>query len=491
MAIGGGTINDPDAEGNITQWGDRKFRIEPGFKAIQGTRDDEGGLIERGRGGVRQYYTGIDKETGKITVYRASQLGRDDPLGSYDSNGNFVPAEGNRGVFATKSEIEHFSDEENYKKTKRLAEKIASDQWEKEGKPDPPGDPYEKIYGTKRPQEGDEDFDERLKEGASLPDPEKAKVEGRKKYSTTLEFPTGITDFFQDKLRISVLKFEPAEVEGDLYVDKVKVNRPWFLAQKTIAETKIEGGSPFKSSKSPLSDRKPIGSVVLPIPDGVTDANAVVYGEDTMNPLQLAGSNVALKTLLESGKMDGGEALASSLRTAAESGNVPEALSSLLIGSAIGKDASNLLARTSGKIFNNNLQLLFSGPTLRPFNFSYVLSPRDQKESDNVKRIIRMFKQSMAVQTDNVGIYLHAPNTYRLEFLDATLDQHAFLPRIKECVLKGFEVNYMPTNSYMTYDDTSMVQYQLTFAFQEVDPIFNSDYGNLKGIDSADTEIGF
>ena len=102
-----------------------------------------------------------------------------------------------------------------------------------------------------------------------------------------------------------------------------------------------------------------------------------------------------------------------------------------------------------------------------------------------------MFKQSMAVQTDNVGIYLHAPNTYRLEFLDATLDQHAFLPRIKECVLKGFEVNYMPTNSYMTYDDTSMVQYQLTFAFQEVDPIFNSDYGNLEGIDSLDKEIGF
>ena len=49
----------------------------------------------------------------------------------------------------------------------------------------------------------------------------------------------------------------------------------------------------------------------------------------------------------------------------------------------------------------------------------------------------------------------------------------------------------MPTNSYATYDDTSMVQYQLTFAFQELDPIFNDDYGNLEGIDSQDTEIGF
>ena len=485
MAIGGGDLNDDD-----TKWGDRKFRIEPGFKAVQGTKEEEGGLIQRGRGGVRQYYTGINKETGEITVYRAGQLGSDDPLGTYDKDGNFTPAQNKNGKnFATKSELEYFNNPENYEKTKRLSERIATDQWEKEGKPTPPGDPYEKIYGTERPKDGE------LTEGgisdlSDLPDPETAEVLARKKYSTTLEFPTGITDFAQDKLRISVLKFEPAETGGDLFVDKVKVHRG-ILAQKTIQEVRIEGGSPFQQSRGALSDRVPIGAVVLPIPDGVTDANAVTYGEDTMNPLQLAGSNIALKSLLNDGKMDGGDAMATTLRTAAESGQVPDALANLLVGSAVGKDASNLLARTKGKIFNNNLQLLFSGPTLRPFTFSYVLSPRDQKESDEVKRIIRMFKQSMAVQKDNVGIYLHAPNTYRLEFLNAALFEHEFLPRIKECVLKAFEVNYMPTNSYMTYDDTSMVQYQLTFAFQELDPIFNDDYGNREGVDSQDTEIGF
>ena len=484
MAIGGGELNDDD-----TKWGDRKFRIEPGFKAVQGTKEEEGGLIQRGRGGVRQYYTGIDKETGEITVYRAGQLGSDDPLGTYDKDGNFIPAEGDRGRFATNSELEYFSNPENYEKTKRLSERIATDQWEKEGKPTPPGDPYEKIYGTERPKDGE------LTEGgisdlSDLPDPETAEVLARKKYSTTLEFPTGITDFAQDKLRISVLKFEPAETGGDLFVDQVKINRP-LLGQKVIQEVRIEGGSPFQQSRGALSDRVPIGAVVLPIPDGVTDANAVTYGEDTMNPLQLAGSNIALKSLLNDGKMDGADAIATTLRTSAESGQIPDALANLLVGSAVGKDASNLLARTKGKIFNNNLQLLFSGPTLRPFTFSYVLSPRNQKESDDVKRIIRMFKQSMAVQKDNVGIYLHAPNTYRLEFLNAALFEHEFLPRIKECALKAFEVNYMPTNSYMTYDDTSMVQYQLTFAFQELDPIFNDDYGNREGVDSQDTEIGF
>ena len=150
MAIGGGDLNDDD-----TQWGDRKFRIEPGFNAVQGTKEEEGGLIQRGRGGVRQYYTGINKETGEITVYRAGQLGSDDPLGTYDKDGNFTPAQNKNGKnFATKSELEYFNNPENYEKTKKLAERIASDQWEKEGKPTPPGDPYEKIYGTERPEEG-------------------------------------------------------------------------------------------------------------------------------------------------------------------------------------------------------------------------------------------------------------------------------------------------------------------------------------------------
>ena len=484
MAIGGGVLNDDD-----TQWGNRKFRFDPGFKAVQGTKEQEGGLIQRGRGGERQYYTGINKETGEVTVYRAGQLGSDDPIGTYDKNGNFQPATNKNGKnFGTNSELEYFSNQNNADKIIKTSEKIASDEWEKAGKPTPPGDPYEKIYNKPRPEEGEgEDGDvQNLSDITS----KAATIKARKKYSTTLEFPTGITDFFQDKLRISVLKFEPAEIKGDLFVDKVKVHRG-ILAQKTLTEVRIEGGSPFQQQRGALADKKAIGAVVLPIPDGVTDANLVTYGEDKLNPLQLAGANVALKTLMNDGKMDGGDAMATTLRTAAESGQVPDAVANLLIGSAVGKDANNLLARTSGKIFNNNLQLLFTGPTLRPFTFQYVLSPRDQKESDNVRKIIRMFKQSMAVQRDDVGIFLHAPNTYRLEFLDGSLLSHQFLPRIKECALKGFEVNYMPTNSYMTYDDTSMVQYQLTFQFQELDPIFNDDYENLEGDDSGDIEIGF
>ena len=291
-------------------WGNRKFRFDPGFKAVKGTRDQENGNIGRGRGGERQYYTRIDKETGAVTVYRAGQFRNDDILGTYDKNGEFQPAidEGNGKPNATKSETEYFKNNENADKIIKTSERIASDEWEKAGKPTPPGDPYEKIYNKPRPEgDGGEGDIQDLSDITS----KAATIKARKKYSTTLEFPTGITDFFQDKLRISVLKFEPAETGGDLFVDKIKMRRlGGIVADKNLTEVRIEGGSPFQQQRGALANKIAIGAVVLPIPDGVTDANLVTYGEDKLNPLQLAGANIALKTLLNKGSMDGGDAFA-------------------------------------------------------------------------------------------------------------------------------------------------------------------------------------
>jgi hypothetical protein len=56
------------------------------------------------------------------------------------------------------------------------------------------------------------------------------------------------------------------------------------------------------------------------------------------------------------------------------------------------------------------------------------------------------------------------------------LRPHGFLPRIKECALLSVGVNYMPENSYMTYENTSMVSYSLSLSFQELESLYNDDY---------------
>ena len=148
------------------------------------------------------------------------------------------------------------------------------------------------------------------------------------------------------------------------------------------------------------------------------------------------------------------------------------------------------LARTEGAILNNNLALLFKGPTLRTFTFQFILSPRDAGEARQVQQIIRALKQSSAAQRTPGGLFLGAPNTFRLEFMKGN-SRHRFLPRIKKCALLSTGVNYMPENSYMTYEDSSMVSYSLSLAFQEIEALYNDDYDNDldKPVEELSTEI--
>ena len=80
-----------------------------------------------------------------------------------------------------------------------------------------------------------------------------------------------------------------------------------------------------------------------------------------------------------------------------------------------------------------------------------------------MQKIIREFKQSSAVQRTKGEIFLAAPNTYALQFFKGPVP-HKFLPQIKECALLSVGVNYMPENSYMTYEDSSMVSYSLSLS---------------------------
>jgi hypothetical protein len=40
---------------------------------------------------------------------------------------------------------------------------------------------------------------------------------------------------------------------------------------------------------------------------------------------------------------------------------------------------------------NPNMELLFQGPQLRPFNFTFRLSPRDQKEAEASQIYYKIF----------------------------------------------------------------------------------------------------
>ena len=149
-----------------------------------------------------------------------------------------------------------------------------------------------------------------------------------------------------------------------------------------------------------------------------------------------------------------------------------------------------LLSRTAGAAINNNLELLFQGPQLRSFTFTFRLTPRNNKEATTIKQIIRTFKTSMVPEATSSNLFLLAPNIFNVSYLisakgsdgKGTLQLHPYLNKLKRCALKDFSVSYTPDNQYMTYQDGSMTAYELNMTFAEIDPVLANDYKNISDV---------
>ena len=239
-------------------------------------------------------------------------------------------------------------------------------------------------------------------------------------------------------------------------------------------------------------NRKSIGTVILPIPGGIQDSQQVQWGSDSMTPMQIAMSNVALAGITQGmGAMvdAGGNALT---EATASGEDVKKALANTLAGQAAG--AGKLLTRTTGAVMNPNMDLLFNSPNMRNFSFQFRLAPRDKKEAMKVVKIIRFFKQGMAAIRSKSRLFLKSPHTFRLAYKHKSEEgaawgknDHPYLNKFKECALGGFTVNYTPDGQYATYEDGVMASYQISMNFQEIEPVYNDDYGN----DTFPEEIGF
>mgnify|MGYP001227336151 CR=1 FL=1 len=322
---------------------------------------------------------------------------------------------------------------------------------------------------------------------------------GKKGSYGNMFYPSFIERSAQDKLKITILEFAPkkrktkqVQKTRDVFVKDGYYNPnstagsvtvgpipKYTKKQENFTDTVFSDprdNFTFDSRKRVEFGKRTLGSILLPIPDGISDVNKVDYKDGNLNPAQAFFADSVSAAFLGEGEGPG-ETIADAFDAAGKkSEDVKKALGGFFASKTLGLSGNEVLARTQGQIFNNNLELLFNGPTLRDFNFQFKISPRDDDETKQVKKIIRALKQSSAVQKSKSGIFLVSPNTYKLEFKQGNRGPQSFLPKFKECALLQVSVNYMPEGSYMTYEDTSMVTYLLTLSFREIEPIFNSDY---------------
>lgn len=278
---------------------------------------------------------------------------------------------------------------------------------------------------------------------------------------------------------------------NDAYLEKVMVSYPTTIDEKQdrikFTAKVYEGRKDInisdvgKFSLGVKNISKTLGHVILPIQPSITDDNGVEWGGANLNPIQAYAASASLGMIdAPGGDITGAAAralneAAQQFKTEMREEGYKRAISMYFAQEAVG--AQNFLSRTSASVLNPNLELLFNGPTLRPFNFTFRLSPRSAEEAKNVKIIINFFKRAMAVKTAKSAVFLKAPNVFQIEYQSGT-GQHKSLNKIKECALLGCNVDYTPDGTYMTFNDEekTMTSYQLTLRFSELDPIYSEDY---------------
>jgi len=254
------------------------------------------------------------------------------------------------------------------------------------------------------------------------------------------------------------------------------------------------------------------GTIILQIPSDIKDGNSANYGDSKMNTLtgaaagaisggMKAGAELVKALGNEKSFADAGNQIkediganltpgeTSALLSAAQQGLTAKATSAAMGIFGANVSTEQLLARQSGQIFNPNLELLFNGPTLRSFSFSFKMTPRSAQEARQCKLIIRSFKQNMAPKTggDTIGgsaVFMKTPNLFELRYRKGNSD-HPFLNKFKQCFLTNCAVNYTGEGVYATYDDATPISMQLDLTFKEIEPIYFDDY------DKSPTGVGF
>ena len=269
-------------------------------------------------------------------------------------------------------------------------------------------------------------------------------------------YPAGQIDGEYDHVLFTIFEYVPAGTAG---------------VQAIVSGA----GRPTDRMKNPTT----VGSVILPMPKNIADSNSVSFSGDKMNALQAAGSSIVQGILSDNPVDQTSQALANiSGAMVSNKGQLKDFVRGAVTKDIIG--GGNVLTRTTGAVLNSNLELLFSGPELRTFQFQYTMTPRDKKEAASCKQIIRMFKKAMAPKLKEGALFLYTPNMFFVDFIHKG-GVHPFLNRIKPCALTTFGVTYTPDNAYMTYEDGSPVAYNLSFSFQEIEPIYDTDYESGDG----------
>ena len=156
---------------------------------------------------------------------------------------------------------------------------------------------------------------------------------------------------------------------------------------------------------------------------------------------------------------------------------------------------------TRGIVINPNAELLYDSPEMREIGMIFKLVPRNQKEAEQIQKIVMTFRAASMPRwgatggeplrteagagTDPEGDiinfggednWIRVPDLCKFSFMKGT-DVHPYLIQFKPCAINRVEVNYTSDGTYATYSDGMPVCTELRLNFMETKLVFADEVG--------------
>jgi len=227
----------------------------------------------------------------------------------------------------------------------------------------------------------------------------------------------------------------------------------------------------FFAKYTTQAERQYTGSIALYMPTDIQINDSMVYNEDTRKlgaALESWGSGTKgeffnLTTLTDPTVLALGAAAVTHFLPF---GNA--AVAGVLTG-APAIVAQTEVQRHTGRIMNPNELTRYAQTALRTFTFNWTILPDNEKESDEVTKLIKFFrKSSHATRTSSTLVTV--PDHVVTSFHGAK-----DMIQLPPCFIESVNVTYNPNNSSFFKRNNAPVEIGLAVALKEIVPIYSDD----------------
>ena len=248
---------------------------------------------------------------------------------------------------------------------------------------------------------------------------------------------------------------------------------------KHIGESRfLESGELTKDAKkgvtSAFNDTRRIQeSIAIYLPPNVEDTTNAAYNDMRTGLAgflaargeQIASTQDAERIAKELLGSAGGVLSGAALRAVSE-------VAEMALGA---EGTTQLVNKAFGQADNPYMEVLFDAMQLRTFTYNFIFAPKNEKETEEVQKIIQIFRFHMAPELrGGQSRFLGLPSQFDIHYMYLPMGQtneakeNLYYNRIATCVLQNCVTNYTP-DGVKSFEDGAPTKITMTLTFKETE----------------------